>query len=169
MDKKRTAEDEVAVSGLQSKSGEHVYYVARGSINTIREQLRPVACWKMEGIAFGFGDDFLKPDASLAFRQLDPLLGRFPNTLLSLFGHADPVGSDISNKSLSEDRARVIYAVLVRDFEAWGEILGVRTLQSSFVECGIDPGPVDGIMGPRTRGAVRSYMDELCEELGVLI
>lgn len=165
MDKKLTSEDEVAVSGVQSKSGEHVYHVARECMNTIQEQLRPVACWKMEGIAFGFGDAFVKPDARMAFRQLEQLLERFPNTLLSLFGHADPVGGDIPNKKLSEDRARLIYAVLTRDIEAWGEILGVRELQSSLVERGIDPGPVDGKMGPLTRGAILSYMDELCGEL----
>jgi hypothetical protein len=166
MVKKLTAEEQIAVSGVHSRNVEYVYHVARGSMNTIRDPVLPVvACWKIEGISFGFGDAFVKPDARMAFRQLEQLLERFPNTLLSLFGHADPVGSDVSNKKVSEDRARAIYAVLVRDYEAWGDILGVRELQSSLVECGTDPGHVDGIMGPRTRGAVQSYMHELCGEL----
>jgi hypothetical protein len=34
----------------------------------------------------------------------------------------------------------------------------VRELQQALVKSGYDPGPVDGIMGPRTKAALRKYM-----------
>jgi putative peptidoglycan binding protein len=34
----------------------------------------------------------------------------------------------------------------------------VRELQQALAKSGYDPGPVDGIMGPRTKAALRKYM-----------
>ncbi|MGH7488597.1 MAG: peptidoglycan-binding domain-containing protein, partial [bacterium] len=34
----------------------------------------------------------------------------------------------------------------------------VRELQEALTKSGYDPGPVDGIMGPRTKDALRKYM-----------
>jgi hypothetical protein len=34
----------------------------------------------------------------------------------------------------------------------------VRELQQSLAKAGYDPGPIDGIMGPRTKAALRKYM-----------
>jgi peptidoglycan hydrolase-like protein with peptidoglycan-binding domain len=34
----------------------------------------------------------------------------------------------------------------------------VRELQEALAKSGYDPGPVDGIMGPRTKEALRKYM-----------
>ena len=34
----------------------------------------------------------------------------------------------------------------------------VRELQEALAKSGYDPGPVDGIMGPRTKDALRKYM-----------
>jgi putative peptidoglycan binding protein len=34
----------------------------------------------------------------------------------------------------------------------------VRELQQALAKSGYDPGPADGIMGPRTKGALRKYM-----------
>jgi hypothetical protein len=36
---------------------------------------------------------------------------------------------------------------------------GIREVQTRLRSLGIDPGPVDGVMGPRTERAVRSYID----------
>ncbi len=35
----------------------------------------------------------------------------------------------------------------------------VRQVQQALVKKGIDPGPIDGIFGPRTREAVRKFQD----------
>jgi peptidoglycan hydrolase-like protein with peptidoglycan-binding domain len=34
----------------------------------------------------------------------------------------------------------------------------VRELQEALVQAGYDPGPVDGILGPRTKAALRKYV-----------
>lgn len=34
----------------------------------------------------------------------------------------------------------------------------IRELQQALAKAGYDPGPVDGIMGPRTKAALRKYM-----------
>lgn len=36
-------------------------------------------------------------------------------------------------------------------------VTGVRAVQQRLSELGYDPGPVDGIMGPRTRAAIRAF------------
>ena len=41
------------------------------------------------------------------------LLKEHPESPLSIFGHADPVGNDEYNKGLSGRRATVIYALLI--------------------------------------------------------
>lgn len=125
----------------------------------------PVGCWKLAELCFDFDQSFVRRTAGDAFRQLAALRKAHPGAPLALFGHADPVGDDDYNKKLSEERAKAIYAVLARKPEIWGEIYDVRALQTKLDELGHDPGPVDGIEGPRTQAAIRSYMDELCGEL----
>jgi hypothetical protein len=43
---------------------------------------------------------------------------------------------------------------------AWGEAKAghVREVQQALLSAGFDPGPVDGIMGPRTKSALRKYI-----------
>jgi peptidoglycan hydrolase-like protein with peptidoglycan-binding domain len=36
----------------------------------------------------------------------------------------------------------------------------VRTIQSGLARLGYDPGPADGVAGPRTRDAVRRYQQD---------
>ena len=36
---------------------------------------------------------------------------------------------------------------------------GIRTVQQALQKKGIDPGPIDGIMGPQTEQAVRKFQD----------
>jgi hypothetical protein len=42
----------------------------------------------------------------------------------------------------------------------WGEAKHghVREVQQALLSAGFDPGPVDGIMGPRTKSALRKYI-----------
>ena len=42
----------------------------------------------------------------------------------------------------------------------WGEAKAghVREVQQALLSAGFDPGPVDGIMGPRTKSALRKYI-----------
>jgi len=42
----------------------------------------------------------------------------------------------------------------------------IRQVQQALQKKGIDPGPIDGIVGPRTRAAVRNFQDRYGIEAG---
>jgi hypothetical protein len=109
--------------------------------NRLHLPLRPVFCWKVEDIRFAFDSSFVtfNPDGSPdpLTNPNDPtsdpiakpydknddirdelkILADFVNANkgcpLSVFGHADPVGTDDYNKALSGRRATAIYALLI--------------------------------------------------------
>ncbi len=87
--------------------------------NTIRSALIPFACWRADDMRFAFGKSFVKPTLKKELRKLAQLIGEHPQSPLSVFGHADPVGSDDFNKQLSGRRATAIYAMLIRDVDLW--------------------------------------------------
>jgi OmpA family len=96
--------------------------------NKIVPAIIPIACWRADDIRFKFGSSFVNPeitaelqptDASMAGPDLTSLIKRHPGCPLSVFGHADPVGSDDYNKVLSGRRATAIYAMLIRDTNLW--------------------------------------------------
>src|SRR5947209_9834257 len=41
---------------------------------------------------------------------------------MTVFGHADPTGGDVLNKTLSGRRAQAIYGMLVRKVELWEDL-----------------------------------------------
>jgi hypothetical protein len=151
--------------------------------------LIPIACWKLNDAGFRFGSSFVTPETKPDFAALDRLCRQYPGAPMSVFGHADPVGDDAFNKSLSGHRARSIYAVLVRDVAAWESLwqsggsegwgrpaieqmlaaLGhslaggyTEAVKAFQREAGLTP--VDGIAGPNTRAKLfAAYMDYLCE------
>ncbi|MBM3752620.1 MAG: OmpA family protein [Acidobacteria bacterium] len=151
--------------------------------NTIRSGLIPVACWKLNDVRFAFGSSFVLPESRPEFAELAALRKEHPGSPLSIFGHADPVGDDNFNKSLSGNRAEAIYAVLVRDVamwetlytttgsaEGWGQpsiqvmvnALGHPNVASFQSTAGLNP---DGVAGPMTRAKLfPAYMDFLCPE-----
>ena len=80
-----------------------------------------------------------------------------------MFGHADTVGGDDANKTLSERRAEVFTALLLGDVdrftaaaaeESWG--LGEHQAMLRVLQC--DPGPIDAEPGPLTEAAVRDFL-----------
>ena len=81
--------------------------------NTAHLRLIPIACWRVDDIRFDFDSSFIKPDIAVEVNDLASLLRLHPDCPLSVFGHADPVGSDDYNKVLSGRRATVIYALLI--------------------------------------------------------
>lgn len=96
--------------------------------NKIVPAIIPIACWRADDIRFKFASSFVNPeikaelqptDSSVLGSDLTSLLKRHPGCPLSVFGHADPVGSDDYNKTLSGRRAIAIYAMLVRDTNLW--------------------------------------------------
>src|SRR5581483_2939373 len=88
--------------------------------NVINFPLIPIACFRVDDIRFGFGSSFVTTDPNddqndirKEMQLLVDLLEANPQSPLSVFGHADPVGDDIPNKQLSGRRATVIYALLI--------------------------------------------------------
>jgi len=154
----------LALAGAHSGEPSQARLVARVGRNTIRQSLRPVASWKLEDPAFGFGGRIIKPTARPAFSQLARLVEENPACPIALFGHTDPVGGDEDNKKLSEDRAKAIYGVLVRDTAIWKEIYNAGDLQEHLARWDYQPGRIDGVWGPLTEEAVLEYMEDLSPE-----
>ena len=97
-----------------------------GEFNTARLRLIPVACWRVDQIRFAFASSFVTPDITEELKMLQSLRqihkrtdmsGNVLHPPLSVFGHADPVGSDDYNKALSGRRATAIYALLIANTE----------------------------------------------------
>src|ERR1035441_9549451 len=81
----------------------------------------------------GYSADHSSEDDSpivLGPTDASDLLKAHSNGPLAIFGHADPVGSDIYNKKLSGRRAMAVYGLLTRDLSIWEE------LYSDTTDCG---------------------------------
>lgn len=89
--------------------------------NTAKLRLIPVACWRVDDLRFAFDSSFVLPEIAAEMKALAALIGDHPGCPLSIFGHADPVGSD-DNKTLSGRRAQAIYGLLTRRSEIWEDL-----------------------------------------------
>jgi hypothetical protein len=91
--------------------------------NAVQLPLVAISCWGVDDVRFAFDSSFLDVDYDgnenppEDIRQeliaLKALLETNKGCPIALFGHADPVGSDVYNKGLSERRARSVYALLI--------------------------------------------------------
>jgi hypothetical protein len=96
-------------------------------LNTVRLRLVPVACWRVDDVRFAFDSSLVTPDivaelqmlVSLreAHKKTDSVTSKTEYPPLSVFGHADPVGTDDYNKALSGRRATAVYALLIANSE----------------------------------------------------
>jgi len=94
-----------------------------GEFNAVSFPLIPIACFFIDDLRFAFDSSFVDADCSggtsppedirKELTALKSLVESHQGCPLSLFGHADPVGTDNYNKSLSERRARAVYALLI--------------------------------------------------------
>ena len=90
--------------------------------NLARLRIVPIACWRVDDLRFQFDSSVVLPDTAEEMRSLAALLKAHPGCPLSVFGHADPVGSDDYNKTLSGRRAIAIYAMLTRNAGLWDHL-----------------------------------------------
>lgn len=139
---------------------------ATNEFNTLREPIFPIACALLPERHFEFDSSFVKPDVAEGLRRLVVLRNAHPDSPISVFGHADPVGDDNYNKTLSGRRARAIYALLVRDAAIWEDLFshpfgrdnwGTASLQSMLDTLGFKPGRVDGKEDDSSRNAVKAF------------
>jgi hypothetical protein len=135
------------------------------NFNAIRAQLVTIACMKLPGGGFEFDSSFVSPnprtvDRFTKFAELMKALQnqddqkRFPPC--SVFGHADPTGTDDYNKTLAGRRARAVYGLLVRDPKLWDELYnnqfggdrwGIRSIRT-MLSIPLQPGEAPFYSGP---------------------
>jgi hypothetical protein len=140
--------------------------------NSIRIPLVPVACWRLNDPAFAFDSSFVSPAFAPELQKLAALVQANPFCPASLFGHADPVGSDAVNKHISDRRTIAIYAVLTRQPNLWEEIYSnpmdgdawgtraIQTMLSTLKDANEKPyygGPIDGDYGRYTTESVKRF------------
>ncbi len=120
----------------------------------------------VEGATFAFDSSFLHPDQAPKLKGMCTQIGEWrkkdPDGKLVSYGHADLVGDETYNKSLSERRARSVHALLVKDPQGWEDLhkeekWNLSPVQSLLKYAGEDPGAVDGQDGPKTQAAVKSF------------
>lgn len=156
--------------------------------NTIKEFLIVVGCSSVPDAHFEFDSSFILPEAKTSMRRLakmrqqlsdppappdpqnpeaPPAPGKPPP--LSLFGHADPVGQDAYNSTLSQRRASAIYALLIRDVAAWerlmnqpfgGDRWGKDQFQIMQDTTGAEPKPF--LTSTERKALIKAYMDAIC-------
>lgn len=155
------------VAAKHAPSDELEFLVAPSTsseFNATRLRLLPIACWRVDDIRFAFDSSFVSPDISTEMASLASLLKQHPGSRLSVFGHADPVGDDAYNKSLSGRRAMAIYAMLIRNTPLWQKLhdqpfgsdkWGDDTLQVMENSTGLPKGTAPPVL-------FLSYMDKLC-------
>jgi outer membrane protein OmpA-like peptidoglycan-associated protein len=136
--------------------------------NTLRARLIPKACFKLEDSNFEFDSSFI---TILTFDvgPLKDLLDKHPGSKLSIFGHADPVGRDDYNKTLSGRRAQAIFGLLVRKVDLWEDLYfhhdsfsgkdewGVRSIQLMLNQVGPTKTGIRGELDAETKQALKDF------------
>lgn len=87
--------------------------------NALRRSLVTVACKDVVAEHYAFDSSVLLPLARAGFQLLKGVIDRHPGSPMSIFGHADPEGTEIYNKFLSERRAEAVFGMLIRDVPTW--------------------------------------------------
>jgi hypothetical protein len=121
-------------------------------------------CACLPGVTFEFDKSFIRPSVVEHLKPLEQALAKHPECRVMIFGHTDKVGSEHYNKLLSERRAKSVFAFITNDVDTWESLhkeenWGIRAVQEVLkdMDGGFDPGPVDGVDGPKTQGAVKKY------------
>jgi hypothetical protein len=91
----------------------------KSNFNALRRSLVTIACKDVPGSHYAFDSSVLSPLAREGFKALKGIIDRHPGSPLSIFGHADPEGTEVYNKFLSERRAEVVFGMLIRDVPTW--------------------------------------------------
>jgi outer membrane protein OmpA-like peptidoglycan-associated protein len=126
-------------------------------------------------VHFWFDKAFVEPCMKEVLTRAAEYAEEHPDEKLLIVGHCDKTGSDVYNQSLSERRARAVYACLsfgrspaTADAE-WNELRrspppsgvrdswGAREYQFMLQDLGFYPGNIDGQHGPQTSAGVRRF------------
>jgi hypothetical protein len=169
------------MSGVHPAAGPTQFRVGTSTadqFNTAHLGLIPVACWCVDDIRFAFDSSFITATSSdpsaddpddirAELRHLSDLVKAHPDCPLSVFGHADPVGSDDYNKLLSGRRAMAVYALLIvrsdpgTAVSLWQQIAGTEHWgadQRNQMRAALP----DQSSGTSDSSLFQSYMQKLC-------
>lgn len=124
-----------------------------------------LGCCAIPGTTFAYDSSFVRPAIADHLAPLANALDQHPDAKVMIFGHTDRVGTEAYNKTLSERRAESVFAFITNDAAAWEALYqqeqwGTRAIQEILKDLedpAFDPGPVDGVYGPKTQQAVRAY------------
>jgi len=129
-------------------------------------------------VTFRFDSAFVEPCMRAVLRRAAVYAAAHTEERLVVVGHTDKTGSAAYNQSLSERRARAVFACLgfvdepTRSVGEWTAVRQKRTgpgapsvqdgwatreYQQMLQELGFYPGRIDGDHGPMTREAVRAF------------
>jgi hypothetical protein len=171
---------EAGVSADHPHAGHFEFLVApttKDQFNAARLRLIPIACWRVDDIRFAFDSSFVAAEATTdptidptdirqELKHLASLVRRHPGCPISVFGHADPVGSDEYNKLLSGRRAMAIYALLItqsdpdRAVALWRRIAAIEHWGAS--ERHMMESTSGLVSGTPDRVLFKAYMQQLC-------
>lgn len=91
---------------------------------------------------------------------------RMQTPTASVFGHADPVGTDEYNKTLSGRRAAAIYGLLTRDLDLWDQLYDQPFATDNWQTSGLAMMRATTGQPPSAsrRDVFATYMDALCAD-----
>jgi hypothetical protein len=139
--------------------------------NLIRRELVVVACANLKEYNFQFDSSVVLAKARDGFRSLGKLIQQHQGASLSIFGHTDPVGGIGYNQSLSERRAKAIFAVMVRDPSIWEALFKNQegapgddwakhgAIEEMVTALGQTPGPPKPGLDSQTQDAIRQLLN----------
>ncbi len=170
------------VTDPQPMSGSAQARTQAGQVERVTVVLRfGVIIAKAFIVHFWFNKAFVEPCMRHVLRQVADYAQTHPDEKLVIVGHTDLTGSDEYNQSLSERRARSVFAYLTfgRDHAAalaeWEQLRrqqtsgsqqsindswGAREYQYMLQDLGFYAGNVDGDHGPMTDDAVRAFQTD---------
>ena len=124
----------------------------------------PLACWRLEDVRFAFDSSFIQPDAADELTDLSDLWKELDGPAVSVFGHADPVGDDDYNKTLSGRRATSVYALLTRNVDLWEQLYSSPWGDDNWQKGQLDVmSQTSGKTGAR-KDVYLAYMDAICKD-----
>ncbi len=135
---------------------------------------KPLAIWSLGPAHFAFGSSFPLPSSCQEVDKLKALYEQDPNAVAAIFGHADQMPEPADNKTLSDRRAQAVHGLLTRDLDGWLKLSqgtkfdpwDLDTTQAALATlknrsgAPYYSGAVDGILGPKTNEAIRSYQTD---------
>jgi outer membrane protein OmpA-like peptidoglycan-associated protein len=179
-----------ATTGTENLSGSADATIQAGQTTTVSITLNPGSkVAKTFIVHFRFDNAFVEPCMRMVLKQVETYAQAHSNEKLIIVGHTDLVGDSKYNQSLSERRARSVFAYLTFGVDAtlqnvtlqnaaladWNALRaqrpagedpsikdnwGVREYQHILQDLGYYQGNIDGIAGPQTDAAVRAFQQD---------